>query len=285
MRIENANSTNAGMQTRMSQGTDTVSKSIQSQIKKLQQDMQKLSENDELDTETKMKKRQELQQQISDLNNQLRQHQLDRRRQQQSKAPSMEDMLGGRPRVRSKSHNGQGSAGKQAVGMSASGMQAIISADTSIKQADIQGSVATQMEGRAGVLEGEIKQDKVLGGNTKLKEEELAKTEQNAANATASQMGMLSDANAAMEAAREADSESSKTAENKDGKTDKIKSSKTAEAKNGKADESDRTKNNQNTVAASDNDGKAVHANDGTDATPKAATALPENYARVDIRL
>ena len=35
----------------------------------------------------------------------------------------------------------------------------MISADSSMKQAKVQGSMATQMEGRAGVLESEIKQD------------------------------------------------------------------------------------------------------------------------------
>ncbi len=37
------------------------------------------------------------------------------------------------------------------------GMQAMISADSSMKQAKVQGSMATQMEGKAGVLESEMK--------------------------------------------------------------------------------------------------------------------------------
>ena len=43
-----------------------------------------------------MKKRQEIQQQISDLNMQLRQHQMEQRKEkQQAKSSSMDDMLGG----------------------------------------------------------------------------------------------------------------------------------------------------------------------------------------------
>ncbi len=49
----------------------------------------------------------------------------------------------------------------------------MISAESSMKQAKVQGSMATQMEGRAGVLESEIKQD-AGKGNTEKKEEELA---------------------------------------------------------------------------------------------------------------
>jgi len=50
----------------------------------------------------------------------------------------------------------------------------MISADSSMKRAKVQGSMATQMEGRAGVLESEIKQD-AGKGNTEKKEEELAR--------------------------------------------------------------------------------------------------------------
>ena len=142
--------------------------------------------------EEKMKKRQEIQQQISDLNMQLRQHQIEQRKEQQSKGASMDDMLGGN-RTAAKS-------GNKGSGLSQASMQAMISADSSMKQAKVQGSVATQMQGRANVLKAEIKQS----GSTEAKEAELADLEQKAVNATASQMNTLAEANKAVsEAAAE----------------------------------------------------------------------------------
>ena len=74
--------------------------------------------------EEKMNKRQEIQQQIADLNNQLRQHQIEmRREQQQTKSSSMDDMLGGTRKV--------ANAGNQGAGLSQASMQAIISATVS----------------------------------------------------------------------------------------------------------------------------------------------------------
>lgn len=194
MRIDSVNNNmNMGMQTRMAQGMDAASKNIQNQIQAKQQELQKLSENEDMSLEDKMKKRQEIQQEISDLNMQLRQHQIEQRKeQQQSKGSSMDDMLGGKQQVQKKSQNGQ------STGFSQASMTALISADSSMKQAKVQGSVATQMEGRANVLKAEMKQS----GNTEAKEAELADLEQKAVNATASQMNTLAEANkAASEAA------------------------------------------------------------------------------------
>ena len=64
--------------------------------------------------------------------------------------------------------------------------------------------MATQMEGRSGVLESEIKQD-AGKGNTEKKEEELADLKAKAQSATAAQMSSLSDANKSMEEAAKAD--------------------------------------------------------------------------------
>ena len=94
----------------------------------------------------------------------------------------------------------------------------MISADSSIKQAKVQGSMATQMEGRAGVLESEIKQD-AGKGNTE-KKEELADLKAKAQSATAAQMSSLSDANRSMEEASKADN-STDAAETKKDQTQK----------------------------------------------------------------
>ena len=59
--------------------TDSVSKNIQNQIANAQKRLQELSSKDDMPLEEKMKKRQEIQQEINSLNHQLKQHQILRR--------------------------------------------------------------------------------------------------------------------------------------------------------------------------------------------------------------
>lgn len=118
------------------------------------------------------------------------------------------------------------------MGLSQVSMQAIISAEASMKQAKVQGSVATQMKGRAGVLEAEIKQD-AGQGNTEKKEEELAELKEKAQSATAAQMSTLAEANKTMEEAAKAD-RNTEAAESKKNKTEKKQEN--AEATAGKKD-------------------------------------------------
>ena len=188
----------------MAQANDSVSKNIQNQIANAQQKLQDLSSNEELSLEDKMKKRQEIQQEITNLNQQLRQHQIEQRKEQQSKKSSMDDMVAGT----------KNTSAKKGTGLSQAGMRAMISADSSMKQAKVQGSMATQMEGRAGVLESEIKQD-AGKGNTE-KKEELADLQAKAQSATAAQMYSLSDANRSMEEASKADNSTDASETKKD---------------------------------------------------------------------
>ncbi len=224
MRIEGTSGISGGRQPSMAQGADAESKNIQSQIKRLEQELQKLSENEDMSMEDKMKKRQEIQQEISALNIQLRQHQIAQRREErQNKRSSMDDMLGGTPKAHGQAKNDQG------AGLSQGSMKAMISADSSMKQAEVQGNVSAGMEGRARVLKAEIKQDEGRGSSTEAKKEELARTEQAAMQAEASQINTLGKANAAMEEAGAAEQENKAAAEQK--------SKATAEQKSGKASE------------------------------------------------
>ena len=149
MEISSINGANAQVrQMGINQATDSYSRNIQNQIANAQKQLQELSSNEDMSLEEKMKKRQEIQQQISDLNMQLRQHQTEQRKEkQQAKGTSMDDMLGGTKGGRS---------GSKSAGFSQASMTAMISADTSIKQAKVQGSVATKLEGRANVLKAEV---------------------------------------------------------------------------------------------------------------------------------
>lgn len=265
MTINSINGANTGIgQMGMNQATDSYSKSIQNQIANAQKQLQELSSNENLSLEEKMKRRQEIQQQISDLNMQLRQHQVEQRKEkQQAKDSSMDDTHGG---------TGNTKAGNNSTGFSQAGMAAMISADSSIKQAKVQGSVATKMEGRSGVLKSEIKQDQARGGNTQKKEEELAEVEQKAQEATSSQISTLADASRKMEDAAKADSREEK--EDKDDQDAKTINEKDAEEN----------------VSGTDTQRERVAAQ--SDASASKDTAAAENtqqkpapYVSVDIRL
>ena len=192
--ISGANTQTAKMG--MNQATDSYGKNIQSQIANAQKRLQELSANEGMTLEEKMKKRQEIQQQISDLNMQLRQHQIEQRKErQQAKGSSMDEMPGGT----------NAKAGSKSAGLCQASMTAMISADASIKQSKVQGSVAVKMEDRAGVLESEIKLETGNDVIVAKKKEELADVTQQAQAATASQMNTLAEANQAVEEAAAAE--------------------------------------------------------------------------------
>lgn len=191
-----------------SQATDSVSKSIMKQIADAKQRLQELSSNTEMGVEEKMKRRQEIQKQINDLNNQLRQHEIEMRKEkQQASDYSMDDMLGGKREVKEESGSG----------FSQAAMQGMISADSALSQAKVQGSVAVKMEGKAEILKTEIKLDGERG-NTEAKQKELAAVEKAAVNATATQMNTLAAANKSMEEAAEADRKGDGSTDSEEGK-------------------------------------------------------------------
>ena len=230
----------------MAQANDSVSKNIQNQIANAQQKLQDLSSNEELSLEDKMKKRQ-----------QLRQHQIEQRKEQQSKKSSMDDMVAGT----------KNTSAKKGTGLSQAGMRAMISADSSMKQAKVQGSMATQMEGRAGVLESEIKQD-AGKGNTEKKEEELADLQAKAQSATASQMSSLSDANKSMEEAAKADN-----------RTD------AAETKKDQTQKAENTQENADTATDASENADVKTETAETIKNPASESGQSVVYTPIDIRL
>ncbi|MBE5853430.1 MAG: hypothetical protein E7299_10870 [Lachnospiraceae bacterium] len=263
--INGANTQVGGMN--MMQSNDSVSKNLQSQIANAQKQLQELSANKEMSLEEKMKKRQEIQQQIADLNNQLRQHQMEQRKEQQAKKSSINDMLGGSKQATPK-------AGSQSTGLSQVNMKAMISADSAMAQAKVQGSVTTKMEGRAGVLEVEIKLDQARGDDVEKKKEELAEVQQKAAQAESAQLNTLADANKELEAAAKADQQVEKT-DDKDKKTDK---------KDAVSNEK------EDTTVADAEENKAADVETETvnsDVVGSVEVSVPETvtYTHVDVRL
>lgn len=211
MRINGISGTNTQVgQMGIFHASDSYSKNIKNQIASAQDKLKELSSNNEMSLEEKMKKRQEIQKQITDLNNQLRQHEMEQRKQQrQEKSSSTEDMLGGNTKTRA------GRSGKKGRGLSQASMKALISAGNAMGQAQAGQQISTQIEGQANVLKAEIKQDKQAGIDTQAKEEELAGLEENLAKAQASQVELLGKANEEMKAASKDEEKADKGIEKK----------------------------------------------------------------------
>ena len=283
MKINGINGANAQMgQMGMNQAADSYSRNVQNQIANAQKQLQELSSNEDMTLEEKMKKRQEIQQQISDLNMQLRQHQAEQRKEkQQAKRTSMDDMLGGTK---------GGKSDSKSAGLSKASMTAMISADTSIKQAKVQGSVATSMEGRAGVLESEIKNNH--GSDVTKKKEELADVKQKAQAAAASQMNTLAEANKAVEEAAMAERGDNKTSRAKEEKTGQAENTAKKVAESGTNGEE--VQDGVSGIGSQTGNAENVQRDDSTQAenvqpvetaVPEVITAQAAVYTHVDVRL
>lgn len=276
MEISSINGINTQMrQMGINQATDSYSRNIQNQIANAQKQLQELSSNEDMTLEEKMKKRQEIQQQISDLNVQLRQHQMEQRREkQQAKSSPMEDMLGGTGNARS------AKAGNKSTGISQASMTALISADSSMKQAKVQGNVTSRFEGRASVLEIEIKLDESravngLSANTEGKKAELAEVEQKVMDVTAAQMETLGEVNKSIEEANKADEQT----DNKDTETTSSKEKDKEKVSGADAQEID--------VSGVENEDaqSGVFAPEDTSPAEAIVTTQPKTYTSVDIRI
>lgn len=271
MKINGLNSSNTQFGGANMKASDSVSKNLQNQIANAQKQLQELSANKEMGIEEKLKKRQEIQQEIAELNNELRQHQIEQRmKKQQTKGSSMDNMLGGSKKTAHK-------IGKQGKGLSQASMTAIISADSAMAQAQVQGSAASQMKGKAGVLETEIKLDAARGGNVEAKQKELEEVQQKIATAENAQLDTLSNANKELEAAAKADWQAEKT---EDKKTNK------------KADKKDTVleKKGENVVGIEESESFDVDAElETADINTTNVSVVSESetvtYSHVDVRL
>lgn len=162
-------------------GMDSVSKNIQQQIENLRKQMQEVSRDDSLTEEERMKQKQEYQKQINELTIELRQHQMEQKKQEQESRANAQEL--------EREVSSQNVRESQ-TGMSAQGMQSMISADNAMNIAKVTGRVADELEGKAKILKGEIEAD-AGRGNVEAKEAQLQSLEEKAANASNTQMKQL----------------------------------------------------------------------------------------------
>ncbi len=81
------------------------------------------------------------------------------------------------------------------TGFSAQDVQAMVSADTSMKQADRQGALVTRTDNDIAVLKGEIKQDAARGVDTERKQAELEDLQKQSKRELGVQFSMLGEVN------------------------------------------------------------------------------------------
>lgn len=179
--------------------SDSVGKNIENQIANAQKKLQELASDSKLTPEEKMKKRQEIQQEITSLTQQLRQHQIEQRKKMQEQKTSAEKSAENAPKTNTASGKNKG------LSLSPSGLQNVLAADAARKQADVSGSSAAQLEGKSAVLKSEIKMDASRGSDTSKKEAELASLHERAQAAGRSQISALADANKEMKEASDAE--------------------------------------------------------------------------------
>ncbi len=253
---------------------DSVSKSIQNQIANAQKQLQEIGADKNMTPEDKAKRRQEIQQEIANLNQQLQQRQIQKRRDQQAQ----------RAAERANSKNSQKEPGdRDKVGISSAGMRAMLSADTSLKQAKVQGNVASKMEGKANVLKIEIKQDK--GQDTSAKEAELAETTQKAQSAQAAQMTTLAEANHTLAEANRTASKNSQTTKAAEASTETALETTGTEENTSKASADKTAPTGQTDAPGNPNGEKHTEKADNApeENTPASSHSIAQRH--VDIRL
>ncbi len=118
--------------------------------------------------------------------------------------------------------------------------KSLMSASSSMKIVRTQQGAKRQMEGKAGVLQAEIKQDGGRGAATKRKEDELEGVQEKAAKIESSQMDNISEMNANMKQAAKEDKkeqEAARAAEEKRAEKKKAKKAEEEKAVQKKAEE------------------------------------------------
>ncbi len=194
-------------QINMSRVSDTESKGLQNQISVARQQLEKLSTNQEMTVEEKKQKRQEIQNQISELNRELRQRQAELRREQlqesgkeNGQAQKLEEdgtkKFPGQDEEKEneKETNAARQEKEEKVILPYRKMEAILTAKSVENQAGTQERVVSDLTGRARIVQSEIAQDAGRGQETERKEEALEELERRAARASEAQMGFLTNA-------------------------------------------------------------------------------------------
>lgn len=182
------------------QTMDMKSKDFQNQIANAQSRLKDLAVNKELGEEEKEKKRKEIQQKIKELNDQLRQHQIQMQREAREKK-AKEDP------AKEERQNPVKEEAPQTPADAQNAIKSALSVNSALGIAQMQGNAALDMEGRVRILENEIKQDIRYGKDTTQKQKELEKLQKKAVRVKGAKMSYLASASREMKKASESERE------------------------------------------------------------------------------
>lgn len=177
----------------MPAAVDSESKALQKQIEEKQKELKELSSKEDIPLEEKVKQKQQLQQEITQLEAQLRMHQQEVK-QQRGQENSKQDLIASGGDKQSLA----ASMSLSSEGTAMAGMESLLSAHSSLKQAKVQQGVSKDLQANARVLESEIKQDKNLGASVEKKEEQLEDLSQRSSDAMGYAAAALNQANEAV---------------------------------------------------------------------------------------
>ena len=182
LKIGNQNPTSSAGMT-----MDSESKQIQEQLTNEQRHLKELSSDPELSEEEKAKKRQEVQKQIAELNRKLRLQRMEQREEaekakeeQERKAALQEERLNETAAEKQNSavkfdeEKAEKKEEQKDKIIPIEDVQIMFETGSLLQKERIQGGIQREREGQEGILEAEIKLDKIYGSDTKAKEEELS---------------------------------------------------------------------------------------------------------------
>lgn len=160
-------------------------------VEKIQEQIQKIQENDSYDADTKKSKIEKLENQLKEIektkSDQLTQSALGQKKKSESNSSN-----------NNSNNNAKGKyEGDGAIFDLSSNAKALIEADTSLKNLKNAHSMKVKLEGSSNVLASEIKIDKGRGVDTAKKEEQLAKLKDGIENSFANMGETIKDVNKA----------------------------------------------------------------------------------------
>lgn len=182
---------------------DAETKSFQNQIANAQTQLQKLSANREMSSEEKAEKRQEIQKQIMELNNMLREHKMEMRRKKQQQAAE-EAAKSDKQQKEQKQDDQNKSVEEKLVeekpqitetnGLSSKRVKSIVAANSTIDRVKSQESISKNLKSRVRILETEINQAQQNGGYVDAKNGEIESLENKVEKISGAKMNIISSA-------------------------------------------------------------------------------------------
>ncbi len=197
------------------QGGNSEADAIKREIKRVQDQITDLANNKDLSIEEKRNKKKALTEQLTNLNKQLVDIQIEQQKVEQEKRLAEIQKRAEETAIKQKEEN------KEKGGLSSVSVQAILSASSSINEARSINHVRTKMIGDAHELEGTIAISKSKGQDTTGLQYELSELKKKIGDVTTSVIEKYSEANESMKAALKLENEAVKKEKDRDAVEDK----------------------------------------------------------------